>query len=151
MKTSQLSKSCRYRLHHGVLFLIAAVFLNACETISRVDQAAYDKTTSAKAEALALMDKATGSYSANTSEVEKVKLNISKAYEYDRGRKLNQITVQMWNKLLDSEGRMWGGFLRLWQKKGSLPADYIMEKKKDVGDAFDQISALEIGKNKPGN
>ena len=97
------------------------------------------------------MDKATGSYSANTSEVEKVKLNISKAYEYDRGRKLNQITVQMWNKLLDSEGRMWGGFLRLWQKKGSLPADYIMEKKKDVGDAFDQISALEIGKNKPGN
>lgn len=131
----------------GVL-LVATAFLFACSTIATFDQVAYDKATGAKAEALALMDKATNSYGAHLKEIDAVSLTIDKAYEYDRGRALNTITVQQWEILRDPNRNLFGGFLRRWHEKGSLNADYIAEKKRDIADAFDQITGLEIGKRK---
>ena len=120
----------------------------SCSTIATFDQVAYDKTTGAKAEALALMDKATKSYGANLKEIEAVSLTIDKAYEYDRGRALNTTTVQQWEILRDPNRNLFGGFLRRWHDKGSLKPDYIAEKKHDIAEAFDQITGLEIGKRK---
>jgi hypothetical protein len=128
--------------------LVAAALLFACSTIATFDQVAYDKATGAKAEALALMDKATDSYSAHIKEIEAVSLTIDKAYEYDRGRALNTITVQLWQILRDPGRNLFGGFLRRWREKGSLRPDYIAEKKPDIAEAFDQITGLEIGKRK---
>jgi len=122
--------------------------LAACSTIATFDQAAYDKATGAKAEALALTDKATGSYNSHLTEIEAVSLTIDKAYEYDRGRLQNSITVQQWEVLRDPNKNLFGGFIRRWREKGSLKPDYITEKKKDIADAFDQITGLEIGKPK---
>src|SRR6267378_3355215 len=128
--------------------LVATTFLFACSTIATFDQVAYDKATGAKAEALALMDKATDSYSAHVKEIEAVSLTIDKAYEYDRGRALNTVTVQLWQILRDPDRNLFGGFLRRWREKGSLRPDYIAEKKPDIAEAFDQITGLEIGKRK---
>lgn len=128
--------------------LVATALLFACSTIATFDQVAYDKATGAKAEALALMDKATDSYSAHVREIEAVSLTIDKAYEYDRGRMLNAITVQQWQILRDPDRNLFGGFLRRWREKGSLRPDYIAEKKPDIAEAFDQITGLEIGKRK---
>jgi hypothetical protein len=94
------------------------------------------------------MDKATDSYSAHVKEIESVSLTIDKAYEYDRGRMLNTITVQQWEILRDPNRNLFGGFLRRWREKGSLRPDYVAEKKRDIADAFDQITGLEIGKRK---
>jgi hypothetical protein len=131
---------------------IAAAFaicsLVACNTIAPFDQAAYDKGTGAKAEALALMGKATGSYTSHLAEIEKVNLTIDKAYEYDKGRSKNAITIQQWEILRDPDKHLFGGFIRRWREKGSLNSEYINEKKKDIADAFDQITGLEIGKRK---
>ena len=57
--------------------------VTACSTISTYDQAAYEHVTSANADALALMGKATESYSAHAKEVETLNLTLQKAYEYD--------------------------------------------------------------------
>lgn len=128
--------------------LLACLLISACSTIATFDQVAYDKATGAKAEALALMDKATDSYSAHVKEIEAVSLTVDKAYEYDRGRMLNAITVQQWQILRDPDRNLFGGFLRRWREKGSLRPDYIAEKKPDIAEAFDQITGLEIGKRK---
>jgi len=65
----------------------------ACSTIATYDQNAYEKATGAKGEALTLMDKATGPFSAHETEIEAVSLTIDKTYEYDRSRALNSITI----------------------------------------------------------
>ena len=70
------------------VLLLGWLLLAGCSTIATYDQVAYEKATDAKAEALALMDKATGSYSAHQQEIEAVSLTLNKAYEYDRGRAL---------------------------------------------------------------
>jgi hypothetical protein len=94
------------------------------------------------------MDKATGTFSANETEIEAVALTIDKAYEYDRGRALNSITVKQWEILRDPNRNLFGGFIRRWREKGSLRQAYITEKKPDISEAFDQIIELERGKPK---
>lgn len=130
------------------LLLLSWLFVAACSTIATYDQTAYEKATAAKAEALALMDMATGSFSAHEKEIESVSLTIDKAYEYDRGRALNSVTVKQWEILRDPNRNLFGGFIRRWREKGSLRPAYISEKKIDIAEAFDQIIQLERGKPK---
>lgn len=126
----------------------AALFLAGCTLIARYDQAAYEHATSAKVDTLALMSKATGSYADHEKEVEELVRQLDKAYEYDRGRQLNKLTVAQWDILRDPERNLVGGFLKMWKAKGSLSATFISEKKKQIADAFDQIIQLESGKPK---
>src|SRR5437762_9283679 len=132
------------------LFAIAAcLVLAACSLIAPYDRAAYEHATSAKVDTLALMDKATGSYDEHQKEVEALVTELNKAYEYDRGRSLNKITIAQWDVLRDPNRNLVGGFLKMWKAKGSLSATFIAEKKKQIGDAFDQIIQLESGKPRP--
>ena len=132
----------------GLSVVAAMTFavLAGCTTIAKYDQAAYEKATAAKAEALVLMNKATESYSSHRKEAEAVALNIEKAYQYDLGRDKNAETIGMWEILKDPNGNLFGGFLRRWKQKGSLKPDAIEIKRPDIVQAFDDIIALEIGK-----
>jgi hypothetical protein len=134
----------RYWLAVSALVLTFA----GCSTIAPYDQAAYEHATSTKAEAVLLMDRASTPYSQNTQQIDAVILDLNKAYEYDKGRPRNQITVQLWTKLLSPNGNLLGGFIRYWKTRGELHPAYIEEKKKDIEDAFDQIIQLEQGKEK---
>ncbi|HYR21558.1 MAG TPA: hypothetical protein VEP30_01360 [Chthoniobacterales bacterium] len=127
----------------------ACAFLAACSLIAHYDQVAYEHATSAKVDTLALMDKATGSYDEHQKEIEALVTELNKAYEYDRGRSLNKITVAQWDVLRDPNRNLVGGFLKMWKAKGKLSATFIAEKKLQIADAFDQIIGLESGKQKP--
>src|SRR5206468_1401999 len=93
-------------------------------------------------------DKATGSYDEHEKEVEALDRQLDKAYEYDRGRHVNQVTVAQWDTLRDPNRDLVGGFLKVWKTKGTLSATFVTEKKRQIGDAFDQIIQLESGKLK---
>ena len=127
---------------------LTLLFSSACSLIASYDRAAYEHATNAKVDTLALMSKATGSYDEHEKEVEALVRQLDKAYEYDRGRQLNQITVAQWDILRDPNRNLVGGFLKMWKAKVTLRATFIAEKKKQVGDAFDQIIQLESGKLK---
>lgn len=133
----------------NLVALFTCALLAGCTLIAHYDQAAYEHATNAKVDTLALMTKATESYSEHQKEVEALVLELDKAYEYDRGRQLNKITVAQWDVLRDPNRNLVGGFLKMWKAKGSLSAIFVAEKKKQIGDAFDQIIQLESGKTKP--
>ena len=145
-------KSPRHRLLAFQRWLLPGLCLLAlasCRTISLFDQAAYENAVSAKVDTLVLMGKATGSYSAHQKEIEAVKRELEKAYEYDLGRPLNKITAAQWQILLDPNRDLVGGFLKMWKNNDSLGATFIAEKKLQIAEAFDQIIGLESGKIKP--
>ena len=133
----------------NLIVVSACMFLSGCSLIAHYDQVAYQHATNAKVDTLALMGKATGSYDEYQKEVEALVTELDKAYEYDRGRQRNKITVAQWDILRDPHRDVVGGFLKMWKAKGSLSATFIAEKKKQIGDAFDQIIQLESGKLKP--
>ncbi len=82
-------------------------------------------------------------------EVLKLKTNLQKIYEYEKNRPNNEITLKMWEKLLDKDGHLIGGFLMKWEEQGTQSEIFIREAKKIIGPAFDQIAQLESKKIKP--
>lgn len=132
-----------------LLFLLTVLALNACASISGFDQYAYIQSTSLKVDAMALMDLATEEYAAHAPVVKDLQRKIEKAYEYEKHRPKNSLSAGLWEKLKDPRGNLLGGFLLLWKEEGKAGKVYILEKKKQVGQAFDIISELESKKIKP--
>jgi hypothetical protein len=91
-------------VYHRLLVAIGCLVLAACSSISNYDQAAYEHATAVKVDTLAVMSKATDSYASHQREIAELQIVLDKAYEYDRGRPINQTTMQMWDVLF--KGRL---------------------------------------------
>jgi hypothetical protein len=129
--------------------LLMVLFLVGCpRQIAPYRPEAYDKATSLKVEALNLMDKATEPYAQHQAAAETLRLNLEKAYEDAKGIPKNEVATHMWEILKDPNRNLLGGFLKRWQKESVLKKPLIEEKKAQMGEAFDKIIALEIGKSK---
>lgn len=145
-------RALRAERHRPYAIALWCFFLaTACSTVATYDQAAYEHATSVKVDTLALIGKATGSYSDNSAEIAKVKLALQKAYEYDKGRPLNDYTRKQWELLLvekqdDPKSGILPRFFNRWQKKGSLKQAAVDDEKQNVSDAFDIIIQSESGK-----
>lgn len=75
--------------------------------------------------------------------------SCKKIYEYEKNRPKNEITIQLWDKLVNKNGHLLGGFLNRWETDTKLGETYIVEAKKLIDKAFDQIAGLESKKLKP--
>jgi len=78
--------------------------------------------------------------------VERLQTDLDVALEYAKGRPKNGFSTAQWERLLDPEGHLLGGFLARWEDEGTLGPTFIVEAKRLVSDAFDTISGLESGK-----
>jgi hypothetical protein len=133
--------------------LLTLVFAG-CASISSYDQAAYANVVALKIDTLALMDVATQPYESQRGQIAALERQMAKAYEYDRGRPLNQRTMQIWDVVVKTdpehpENGIWPRFLERWRTKGTLSHDFIAAKKENIATAFDQIIGLESGKLRP--
>jgi len=133
---------------HLSIYLFFTILFFSCSTISKFDQYAYTQATSIKVDALNLMSLATDDYNLHTEEVKKVQTQIEKIYEYEKNRPKNSVTTKMWGNMLDSSGRLFGGFIQYWKKKGKLKPANIENEKEMISYSFDQIAHLESKKIK---
>lgn len=147
MKNKNLIKMNPAVLRHFVLLLTVFTFLG-CATISSFDQYAYTQTTSLKVDAMNIMDMAKDSITLHKEEVMEFETKLQKVYEYEKNRPKNEITLKMWDLLLNPEGHLLGGFLNRWKTTALLSPAFITNEKKLVSDAFDQIAGLESHKIK---
>ena len=129
------------------LFFVLA--FAGCWTPSAVfNQRAYEQDVSLKVDALAIMDQATSPYDSSYADIQLLRKNLRKAYEYAKGLPNNENTVQQWEILLDPKGDLLIAFLDEWKTKGTLKPGYIMIKEGLVSEGFDAIIGLESGKKK---
>jgi hypothetical protein len=136
---------------NGSIALLTCVALTACSFISPYDQAAYAQAVNLKVDTLALIDKATGSYTEHAGDISRLNLALAKGYEYDKNRSHNEITRKMWEVLLfknpsDPRDGILPRFFEEWKTAGTLKAAEIANDKQDIANAFDKIIQLESGK-----
>ncbi len=122
--------------------------LSGCSTISPFSQKAYEQATTLKVDALSTMNKATEPFASQKQNVEILKLNLEKAYEYAKGRPKNRETTDQWALIKNPSFNSLGGFLRRWEEKSTLQKDFIEEAKGLISDGFDTVIELESGKRK---
>lgn len=136
-------------LRHSVIMLMlfaSFCLIAGCKLIAEYNQVAYEYATSLKAEALALMEKASEPYADHEEDVEELMLEVEKAYEYANGLPKNEISAEQWKILKDKEGTLLGSFIELWKKEGQLSEISIVEAKEVVSKNFDQIIELEVAR-----
>jgi hypothetical protein len=121
-----------------VLVLSLMLTLACCApTIALYDQHSYQETTALKVDALSLMDLAAESYRDHLNEISALETKVNKAYEYEKHRPKNELTVKMWEN-----------FIQKWKNENTIRPAVIDGAKKNVGNAFDQIIQLEVEKIK---
>ncbi|MFN8357627.1 MAG: hypothetical protein U0Y10_24425 [Spirosomataceae bacterium] len=126
--------------------LFGAVLLvtNLSGCMSLYDPYAYQKDTSLKVEVLNWMDKAKDSLKRYELPTEYIRLELLKAYEYEKNRPKNIESAQLWAIMTDStEAGSPMGFLSFWRKKHKLSAAFVEQSKIEVGQNFDRIIRLE--------
>ena len=139
-------------MHRGarsllLCWILAAV--GACApTISPFSATAYEQATALKAGALALMTKANEAPVGHMTAIEALQLRMQQAYEYARGRPLNQQSADQWAIIVDPTRNSLGGFLAKWVREGPQDAAFVAEAKGLVSDGLDEVIALESGKRK---
>lgn len=94
------------------------------------------------------MDLATTDYTQHQEKAELIKTQLLKCHEYAKHRPKNTITTEMWQILMDENGHLLGGFLVRWENDKTLGKTFVVESKKLVSNAFDNIAELESKKIK---
>lgn len=129
------------------ILLAVGLLVGACAPlIAQYNPEAYKNATSLKAETLSLIDKSGEAYSTRKKEVEVLTTKIDAAYEYVAGLPNNQITAQQWQILRDPNGVLYGAFVRVWQRQGTVSPAFRTQYKLQMAEAFDQIICLEANK-----
>ena len=134
--------------------------LSGCKTlITTYDAYSYTQLASLKVEVITMMNKATEDYSTQAAAVDKLTLDIQKAYEYDTHKPKNAVMTKMWtylyNTLLSDEdegipGHQYKkGFFNNWKESKKKSAIFVKEATtKIVAPMFDLILELESKKLK---
>ena len=137
--------------HLGPVYAVALLaLLAACAAITPYDPTSYKTATDLKAEALLLIEKAKDPPGPHAAAIERVRLKLRQAYEYEKGKgDRNRYTAEQWALLSDPNGALLGGFLKKWltDNKGQSPA-FLEGVGKNVEQAFDEIIKLESRKVK---
>lgn len=138
----------RHAARSTVLLLLLG-FAACSPTIAPFSEHAYEQAVSLKVDALAVMGNATEPFDAHRAEVEALRSEVEKAYEFAHGRPKNDLSARQWALLKDPERNLLGGFLARWETAGSLSPLFVTESQRLVAGAFDTIIGLESGKVRP--
>ena len=101
-----------------ILAIAFSTLLLSCTGL-KYSEAALTDDQSIKTEAVALLQKATESYTCHAAEVEKLKNHVNSALENEKKRKMNNATVGMWNEVMTAKGNLFD-LLDFWKSKIKL-------------------------------
>lgn len=143
-------EALKFRIKHfGILFLFLYATINSCSPlIALYDQYAYTQATSLKVDLQNLADESsTTNYADAKADIDRVNIELQKAYEYSKGRSKNTLSAKQYEILL-GENNFYKTFLKTWQTQGKESPTAANEMKIKLGQLMDQIIELENGKNR---
>lgn len=129
-----------------IALIVLLAVVGCAPTIAPFSARAYEQAVALKVEALALMTAATEPFEAHRDEVEALRLEVDKAYEFARGRPDNELSARQWAILRSPDRNLLGGFLARWEAASTLSPVFVAEAQGLVADAFDTVIGLESGK-----
>ena len=130
------------------LFLLA-LLIGCKPMIALYDQYAYTQATSLKVDMQNLaLESDSVTYDAAKPDIDKVNVELQKAYEYNKGRDLNSLSTKQY-EILISDKDFYKQFLNNWKSSGKENAAFAQDASEKIGQLLDQVIKLENGKNKP--
>ncbi len=130
-------------------FCLLLLVLGNCSILKpRFDPVGHQNAVTLQKEALALMEKASGSFVPHAEAVYSLMTRVERAYEHARPRYKNSRVTGTWDALRNPLGNRLGRFMLEWEKEDVLDETYIKDSKKSVEEDFNLLVELEEGKKK---
>jgi len=130
-----------------ILCIFIASAMTGCAVMSTFDQNTYDSATKIKSQALALIPFATEKPDLHTVEIEALKASLSSQLAYELGKgKPNVISYNQWAIIASTDHDLLGKLISDWQAGKTFSSAYLVEKRQQISDAFDQVLKLEGAK-----
>jgi hypothetical protein len=138
----------KMRVGLAPLLVVVGFLLAACTSlpVGEYSLQAYENATTLKAETLALVAKSGQPFSANREAVEALSVKIDAAYEFAAGTSKDSPSALQWQLMRDPNVNLFGGFVRYWQKRGTLKPTMRQQTADQMSAAFDHIICLEANK-----
>lgn len=139
------TKKNKRPIFNVLVFIFLPLFLLGCvHFVSYYDSVSYKNLTDLKAHTLLVFDSLANESTQKTSESQfnDLRLEIEKAYEYEKGKAKNDETV----KQLEEIRKIFIETVALLHKQGSLSEDYVELKREQFEQAFDDAIATEKAK-----
>jgi hypothetical protein len=128
--------------------LLFSLLFSCKATIALYDQYAYTQATSLKVDLQNLaLESDSISFETAKPDIDKVDIELQKAYEYNKGRDNNSISSKQYEILL-ADDHFYKSFLKDWKAKGKESAIMSQNISEEIGDLMDQVIKAENGKNK---
>jgi len=130
------------------LLLILALSGRA-NLISNFDQNSYDSAMDLKARSMTLIEKTDEPASMHNLEITELEAKLTAQLAYEQGKgKSNNLSCKQWEILIATDGNLLGKLLSDWKQAKPMSKPYLVEKRIQIGDAFDEILNLEGAKTK---
>lgn len=130
-----------------LIALSSVCFLSSCCPVY-FNQTALSETTDIKKATLELVGNAVNPYADYESKGMELKSRMENRLKSVEMDKCDKSVAKMWRLMLDENKNLYGGFLKLWKEQNTLGKTFIQEYKKELGNNFDKITALENEKKK---
>ena len=132
-----------------ILLVFLSIVAGCAPLISLFDDTAYRNAIDLKVDFSFLVESSDSTFTSYAKEVREFRKNLQKAYEYEKGRYRNELTVQQYDILLSPDGPL-EGFFKVWRENQRTSMVYRKEKKELAAQIFDEILTLEKAKRREG-
>lgn len=136
-------------ISHRLLLPFLLLALAGCVSmIAGQDPVSIKHATDMKVQANLLLDKATDPPDEHALEILEIQIHGLQAHEYARAIPHNELSAKQWSILVDPNKSLLGGFLRLWQERGSGMSEiFVDEVRGNINAAIEEIIRLERAKS----
>ena len=131
-----------------LICLVMAATYCSCSPGLHFSAEAYQRDSTIEAKALNIVKKTSDSYSVHATEIEALKTDIDNALAEEKKRKMNQVTVNMWESVQRDKGNLYDLF-QLWKTNDKVSPAIADEITKKVERLLGSITELEDHKTKP--
>jgi hypothetical protein len=128
--------------------IIVVFFFSCSPKIAPYDNYSYTQAVALKTEVMTLVDQSTQLYSDHEKEVNEVIAKMEKQFDYELHKDRNDITTDLWFRMKDPKGKLFGAFITRWKKDDTLRPGLVRAWRKDLEPYFDKMIAFENSKSK---
>lgn len=130
----------------SICFVIT-VTIWSCSPGLHYSAEAYQRDSTIEMKVLHVIKNTSDSYSAHATEVDAIKADIDSALAKEKERKVNQVTVKMWESVQLDKGNLYDLF-QLWKTNDKLSPAIAGDITKKVERLLGSITELEAHKLK---
>lgn len=125
---------------------VVLVVLISCSGL-RYSTSAYNDDVAIKQKAITLIQKSSEAYSSHAAEIDNLKAEVLRAYEYEKSRKGNNSSVAMWSEVINAKGNLFDYF-NTWKSGNQMSPAMATESAAQIEKLLNAIVELESNKKK---